>query len=1180
MYNVNSPNSGPHGGSALVIRNEIAHSLLPINTELLAVAARLQLSTTLTICSLYLPPNNQINQNDLQNIIAQLPEPFIIMGDLNARSPLWGDTVTNRNGRTVEQLLENSTIDIANTNNPTHYHIQTNSMSYIDLTLCSAGIINQFEWFASRDLYNSDHFPTVIKSEEEINYLSTPRFKYDAANWNLFKQLAVMPYSINDFENTNDAVEAVTKCIIDAAEQSIPKTKGGLFRKCVPWWNPEIGAARKEKRKLQRQYYRTRLIEHREEFTRARAKFRYLVKQSRQKSWRDYISSINSSTPINKVWAKIDKIRGKHASHRTPMLQNPDGSLITDPHEVGNIFGQSLSTISRGSQDPEFLQIKRNTAIPNLIEDRMSEYNLPFTRPEYENAVKLSHNSAPGEDLTHHQMIKSLPEETILFIIALFNKIWNTHCFPNKWKNAIILPFTKPGKDPLMASNYRPISLTSCLCKLMERMVNTRLVWALESRGILNTLQYGFRNGRSTIDVLARIDTDIKTALANNQHTMAIFFDLTKAYDTTWKMGILRTLVNGGIKGNMTVFIRNFLSDRTMKVRIGSSLSNPHPQHEGVPQGSVLSCTLFSLAINSITNNLPINTNSTLYVDDLCIYSSSHNLRSLERKIQNAANKLSRWSTQHGFTFSHEKSVVMHFHKKRRIFPPPDIHLNRQRLRVVEQTRFLGMIMDRKLSWIPHLKQLKQDCLKSMSLLKSISRKAWGADRQSLLHIYRSLIRSKLDYGCQIYSSANPSSLKMLNSVHNLGIRLSTGAFRTSPTDSLYADSGEPSLEHRREKLSLQLLARILAMPETPSHTSITDPAQDQLFANRPYHNTLGTRTRQTLQALQQEQPKIRRSLNYTNCPWTTPVGRQCESISELCKKNTPPLILKTAFQHHQDTHHRNETKIYTDGSKSEAGTAFSCILPTIQVGRRIPSASSIFSAELLAIKHALAVTAGSNYTNIVIHSDSKSSLQAIGNQFTKHPIVNDIHSYLRMLCRRGIEICFCWVPSHIGVAGNEAADQKAKSIAESNGFTIDIDLPFKDYYPEFRRWVHAKWKRSWIEAAQTNKLRSIKDSTTPCATSYQRGRQGEVMTARLRIGHTRLTHAHLLLGEERPFCEDCIVPLTIKHILTECPSYTDERRNTFGPNEIQMSNILNDNLQNINRVLSCINAIGLTNEI
>ena len=148
-------------------------------------------------------------------------------------------------------------------------------------------------------------------------------------------------------------------------------------------------------------------------------------------------------------------------------------------------------------------------------------------------------------------------------------------------------------------------TLSSCLCKTFERMVNARLTWYLESNGVLTELQSGFRKGRSTTDQLVRLESFVREAFVRGEHAVGVFFDLEKAYDTTWKHGILRDLETAGLKGRLPKFIEGFLANRKFRVRAGSHLSNTFKQEMGVPQGSILSVTLFVLKINDIVKSLP-----------------------------------------------------------------------------------------------------------------------------------------------------------------------------------------------------------------------------------------------------------------------------------------------------------------------------------------------------------------------------------------------------------------------------------------------------------------------------------------------------------------------------------------------------------------------------------------------
>ena len=167
--------------------------------------------------------------------------------------------------------------------------------------------------------------------------------------------------------------------------------------------------------------------------------------------------------------------------------------------------------------------------------------------------------------------------------------------------------------------------------------------------------------------------------------------------------------------------------------------------------------------------------------------------------------------------FQIENSVRSFLSTTENIHNDPALYIYGSQIPVVAESKFLGVIFDRKLSFIPHIKYVKAKCLKALNLLKVLSHTSWGADRTTLLHLYRSLIRSKLDYGSIIYGPARKSYLQMLDTVHNQGLRLALGAFRTSPVSSLNREADEQSLWLRREKLSLQYAIRLAANPSNPA---------------------------------------------------------------------------------------------------------------------------------------------------------------------------------------------------------------------------------------------------------------------------------------------------------------------------------------------------------------------------
>ena len=260
------------------------------------------------------------------------------------------------------------------------------------------------------------------------------------------------------------------------------------------------------------------------------------------------------------------------------------------------------------------------------------------------------------------------------------------------------------------------------------------------------------------MDHIVRLETYIGEAIIQKQHLLTIFFDLEKSYETTWRYGIMNDLLNMGLKGRRPNFIKSFLLDRKFRVHIGIILSDIQNQEEGIPQGSILSVTLFNIKINTITNCLNSCIDKYLFVDDFCITSSSKYICSAEHQLQQGINKINKWAMINGFTISKTKTQCVHFCQLRKIHNNPTLKLDGSEIQVVNRYKFLSVIFSKKLSLIPHNQYLKDKCNKTLKLLRIIAHKDWGADQHTLLKLYWELIRSKVDYGCFIYAATRKTS--------------------------------------------------------------------------------------------------------------------------------------------------------------------------------------------------------------------------------------------------------------------------------------------------------------------------------------------------------------------------------------------------------------------------------------
>ena len=1137
------PEQGHHGGTGILVRNDIPFVPVQLHSQLQAVAVKVFLGKFYSVCSLYLSPGAPVARADLDALAQGLPSPFLLLGDFNGRHPLWCDSgVVNPRGTLLASFIEDEGLEVFNSGDVTHFYSQTGTFTSIDVSLCTSDCLLDFHWRVLPDLYGSDHFPILLESLDTEPQTRPSRWSLDRANWQYFTELTSHIRQFSDFTDCNEAATYFTDALHASAIQSIPRTSGHFPKRPVPWWNRTCTDAIKEKRAAFSRLRRNRGDPHcLEDFRKARARARRTLKEAQRGSWRTYLSSITSRTPISEVFNKVRKICGKFSLSPPPVISHA-GDKVADPNTVANVFADHFADVSRKDPAAPGARFRQGleTAAVDFTPPGGESYNVPFSPQELRTALNQCHDSSPGLDDIPYEFLRHMSDTAFNFLLKLYNFIWQSGDFPSTWCVAVVLPIPKPGKDLLQVNNYRPISLTSCVCKVMEKMVNARLVWYLEANNALTPVQYGFRKLRSTSDALLSLESNICEAFAKNHHQVTVFFDLEKAYDTTWRHGVLLSLYEFGLRGRLPNFIKGFLSNRLLRVRVGNVLSETRVLENGVPQGSILSVTLFAVAINSVVGVLPEGVHSSLYVDDLCISFSASRMSLVERKLQLSINRVTRWADDRGFRFSTSKTVAMHFCRIRGVHPDPDLYIAHRRISCVETVRYLGLVFDSRLTWVPHLRSVKAACQKALSLLRVLAHTSWGADRDSLLLLHRTLILPKLEYGSEVYSSATVARLRVLDSVHHAGIRMATGAFRSSPIPSLLVDSGFFPLNLRRQNSLVRCWFRSLRLPESPSCRAMVRDSCLPVHNTRPsFPKPFGFRVKSVMEALSIPSVPV--------CPfriprvgyWQIPDVTVCDPVIE-CKRVVPPVVSRSLFLDHFSSH-SDSVPVFTDGSKSDTGVGFGVVFPSFCRGGSLPTVSSVFTAELSAIVLALRIMFTLPARSFTIFSDSQSALYALASSHVYNPLVLSAREWLYILGHRGYQVGFCWVPGHIGVPGNERADRLASEAAARRA--VPGPAPCSDLFPIIRESIISIWQERWTARAATIKMGEVTRTVSrPWCYTNVRDRRSQTALARLRIGHTRLTHSYLMSDDHQPYCDDCLVPLTVRHLLVECPSLGDLR--------------------------------------
>ena len=241
------------------------------------------------MCSLYLPPNNPFPREEILNLMHQLPEPFLILGDVNGRHPMWGDAVPILRGNIMSSIIENEDVNILNSGEPTHFHLQTGCLSCIDLSLCSSNCTLDFSWRVLDDLHSSDHFPIVLDTTDCPPSSRAPIWNIDKADWQKFRLQSEVAENVADLPTVDSCIDILISKLISAGFESIPRTTGIFKHRPVLWWSVTIRQLHRATRRALTRLRRHRNVENLVAYKRNRAMLRRAIKEAKRQSWSNFV---------------------------------------------------------------------------------------------------------------------------------------------------------------------------------------------------------------------------------------------------------------------------------------------------------------------------------------------------------------------------------------------------------------------------------------------------------------------------------------------------------------------------------------------------------------------------------------------------------------------------------------------------------------------------------------------------------------------------------------------------------------------------------------------------------------------------------------------------------------------------------------------------------------------------
>ena len=1150
LYTHNLNRSPRQGGTALFVSNRLLHREIKVQTDLDCVTVQAQLfQTNISIVSLYLSPSAPFPKNALNSLLDGLTKPVMILGDFNAHHPAWGCTRLDARGKHTEEWMNKHNLVFLNDKSPTHLpNNRRQELSAIDLSFMSSRIVPYFSWNIQGDKLFSDHLPihlTLNKDSGQNDYNFVSKWNFTRANWEAFRQQI-------DYENSlsNDiTINQFLQNMLEVAERNIPKTIAPKTQTAAGWWTPACNRAvalrRREERAFRRDLSST---VKRNAAIDALNACKETILRSKKEYFENFASTFNRFTPVGKIWAQVRYISVRKPPSRAFPQLHINGRSYTQPKEVVSQFALHYASVSDESQysTETTTFLRESLAGRECTSNNTENYNLPFTFYELELSLSKCRNTSVGPDSLAYPMFQNLTHTGKELLLKVVNEMWMSGDFLESWRCSTIIPILKPGKPKHLPSSYRPISLTSCASKIVERMINTRLRTFLESKDILTPFQNGFRTQRSTTDSLIQLIDSCHKGFAKKEITVALFLDLKSAFDKVHSDAVLIKLHDVGIRGRLFTFVRNFLTDRSFSVRCGNVQSNTYTQEQGLPQGSVLSPTLFLIMINDMLEKVhedSFKLRYSFYADDVTIWSSNSNIDKAFAQIQKALNRCLSWCTKWGLQISPPKSKTMVFSRKNRVPDPLKLlSINGQNIPIVPTHKYLGMTLDSKLSFGSHIDDIRSRCLRRLNILRCISGQNWGADRKTLLNLYTSLIRSILEYNAFLFDNISETRKASLEAVQNEAVRIITGAFRTSPTCSLLAEVNLPSLAHRRYLQVTKYSIRVNAIHNHPSLQILTNVPQ---IPDHEYNRNKYTIAKNLwdIKDFALGLPDI--PISYTPKPsafWNMK-SINVDYLIKTPKQSLSPFEIQSRFAEYRHLHEQHFF-LYTDGSRTEKGTGLGIVGNGIAKSIRLSDYNSIYTAELIAIREAYKYLLDSKYTRAIICTDSLSSVNVLETLHnSSHPVVNEIrHLNHRIPTNSAIKIL--WIPGHMGITGNEKADFYAKQ---------SLNLPANNELPcpasDIISYAHQRFQtyRQRIWERQGKHLNRIKPQLRYWNSCHQNHRKKERILARLRIGHTSLTHQYIfdrMYGRTAPpTCHVCGDLFTIEHFLLQCPIHNLHRR-------------------------------------
>ena len=778
------------GGVALLIPSKWTCQRVKINhkgKDVEALAAIIlpsgEVSQPLKIMSVYNHPENHFPLDllkEFKNVRFNGKElPGLIVGDFNCPHKTFGSRITNDYGIKLIQNLNNEDLVFFNDGKSTYCSSSSGLSNVLDLVIGEPITSPLIESCTVVGDIGSDHYPVVTTFAFRAS--KTTKSKVNMKLW--------ASYVDKDMEwlrltgNIDEDIEKVS-CIFRGALTKSSFSATSKKKKLPPEILYNVRLRKMLLKNRQKATTELSKVIITKRYNQVNNKVKQQMKEFGEKEVENMADLICNAENSTKMWKIFNGFKNQHRDIDEPEapLLTPSGELTWDNKSRCDEFARYLRSVHQTPDSPFFDRQFKEEVDSHIRQQTLENDTDSIPRIDVAQLDSLlmetKAHSAPGEDSVTYDILKLCSSKTRGIICRLFNECLSQNVFPCAWKSAKVRMLPKPGRDKYQACNYRPISLLSCLGKMLERYIYKYLLQELNQKQFFNKNQAGFRKNRMTGEHLFRLAQQTSNGFKQRKCTLGLFLDVKAAFDSVWKNGLKSKINKIGLSRQVRNLLFSFLDERTLRVCVDGTWSEIVSLEAGTPQGSCLSPILYLIFVNDITDILNLEKlSASQFADDLGIWTTESDVKTATYIIQEAVQALEQWCRKWYVSMHPAKSKLILFtkcfrHKTEVEQNGLSITLFNEKVPVVNEAIFLGVTFDTRLTYEPQFRKSVTKAYKRLNLLRMISAMSSEHKPDMLVHLYKSIIRPIFEYSSICTVSAAETHIDKFQLLQNQALRI------------------------------------------------------------------------------------------------------------------------------------------------------------------------------------------------------------------------------------------------------------------------------------------------------------------------------------------------------------------------------------------------------------------------